>query len=119
MPIVHLCEHIKSDGIPCGSPAMRGLPLCFFHSRTFQPARRRPRRKPLIDFRRRNIVLPELNSHDAVLVALQEIMQAVIEHRVDGERANSLLYGIQTAITALDHHSTVPLLGTPSLPSED
>ena len=27
------CDHLKEDGVPCGSPALRGEKLCFFHHR--------------------------------------------------------------------------------------
>ena len=28
---LRLCAHLKSDGLPCGSPALRGQRLCYFH----------------------------------------------------------------------------------------
>ncbi|HYL13004.1 MAG TPA: hypothetical protein VEV41_08205 [Terriglobales bacterium] len=28
-----ICEHIKNDGIRCGSPALRGRSFCYFHKR--------------------------------------------------------------------------------------
>jgi hypothetical protein len=34
------CEHIKSNGIRCGSPAMRGAKLCFFHHPAAREAHR-------------------------------------------------------------------------------
>ena len=27
------CRHIKTSGGKCGSPALRGQPYCYFHSR--------------------------------------------------------------------------------------
>ena len=30
---IKTCEHIKTDGDPCGSPALRGWPYCHFHQR--------------------------------------------------------------------------------------
>ena len=30
------CRYIKANGIPCGSPALRGKKLCFFHQRDFR-----------------------------------------------------------------------------------
>jgi len=33
------CVHVKPNGLRCGSPAMRGIPFCFFHDRWYnQPA---------------------------------------------------------------------------------
>ena len=27
------CDHLKLDGVPCGSPALRGKKLCYYHHR--------------------------------------------------------------------------------------
>jgi len=40
-----ICTHIKSDGIRCGSPAMRGHSRCYFHLKQFY--REKPRRQPI------------------------------------------------------------------------
>ena len=36
---IPLCQQIKKNGVRCGSPALRGKRLCYFHGRA-------PRRKP-------------------------------------------------------------------------
>ena len=101
MYCVPLCQHIKSDGIRCASPAMRGHNLCYFHSRTVRPARRRLRRNALIDLRRSTgIDLPALDTPDAIVAAIEEIMHAVVEKRVELGRARALLYGLQTIVLA-------------------
>ena len=39
------CRHIKTSGGKCGSPALRGQPYCYFHSRLKErTAASRPRR---------------------------------------------------------------------------
>ncbi len=35
---LRLCGHRKPDGLPCGSPALRGKRLCYFH---LDPEKRR------------------------------------------------------------------------------
>ena len=30
---IPLCGHLKQDGVPCGSPALHGKKLCYFHLR--------------------------------------------------------------------------------------
>ncbi len=42
--MISICTHIKSDGIRCGSPAMRGHSRCYFHLK--QHYRDKPRRQP-------------------------------------------------------------------------
>src|SRR5579864_2557852 len=34
------CEHVKSNGVRCASPALRGEKLCFFHHPTAREAHR-------------------------------------------------------------------------------
>jgi hypothetical protein len=32
-PNIPQCQHIKLNGVRCGSPALRGKDLCYFHNR--------------------------------------------------------------------------------------
>ncbi len=40
------CRHIKLSGGKCGSPALRGKPYCYFHSRMKEHAKRLHRKYP-------------------------------------------------------------------------
>jgi hypothetical protein len=42
MKTINYCRHVKEDGIPCGSPPLRGENYCYFHLRyKGYPLRRR------------------------------------------------------------------------------
>ena len=56
------CRFIKSNGLKCQSPAMRGSQFCYFHGRTRIYVARPRSRKPL--------QLPPLQNHASVHVAL-------------------------------------------------
>ncbi|HLH09096.1 MAG TPA: hypothetical protein VKW78_17800 [Terriglobales bacterium] len=74
MAIIPICIHIKSDGVRCGSPALRGHSRCYFHLRQFY--RDKPRRQPALPpppspsvrHRARNL---ELETADDVLTPQQ------------------------------------------------
>ena len=82
------CLHVKSNGVPCGSPAMRRNPFCFFHDRYYNA--------PTDD------TFPPLEDSNAVQVALMQVLQrlrreALRPGPLDLRLVNSLLYGLQTA----------------------
>ena len=36
---IRVCTHIKVNGVPCGSPALRGEVFCYFHQRMIRGVR--------------------------------------------------------------------------------
>lgn len=82
------CMHVKSNGVRCGSPAMRRNAFCFFHDRWLnQPA---------------DDTFPPLEDSNAVQVALMQVLdrlrrEALRPGPLDLRAVNSLLYGLQTA----------------------
>src|SRR5271163_3096415 len=85
------CRHIKTSGGKCGSPALRGKPYCYFHSRLKQRATRPA--SPYLA-----IELPaSLEDRGAIQLALSEIVTAVADNRIDTRRAGILLYALQIA----------------------
>jgi hypothetical protein len=69
------CRYIKTSGGKCGSPALRGQPYCYFHSR-----------------------LPkEKSTARATQHAVSEVGTALAEHRINARRARTLLYALQIA----------------------
>jgi hypothetical protein len=89
------CSHRKADGVLCGSPALRGQTLCYFHHRGHQ------RREQLARVRRRaetlRLHLPPLDTLWGVQVALAEVIDALAAHRIDPERAGAILFALQQA----------------------
>ena len=81
------CCYVKPRGERCGSPAMRGFDLCYYHDR-YQP-------KPNY----RNI--PCLEDPHSVQCAIQEIIEEMINGLLDYKKAALALYGMQTAAANL------------------
>src|SRR5271165_2427627 len=93
------CNHLKEDGVPCGSPALRGKKLCYYHQRDHK---RRHYAAGVL--RRADILgprLPRMKSHADIQVALYQVMNALVENRVPLRRASARLFDLQQAAMAL------------------
>jgi hypothetical protein len=80
------CIHVKVNGVQCQSPALRNSVRCYFHHQ------HRRMRRDAID-------LSALDSCDARLKALNKILSAMVDHRIDADVARTLVYGIHCAQT--------------------
>lgn len=99
-----LCEHLKANGIYCGSPALRGLRHCYFHHEHYQAlARNRGKAK------RAACALPPLEDANSVQVALMEVSRALLEDRIELKRAALLLYSLQIASANLKRVNFEPV----------
>ncbi len=78
------CAHIHLSGRRCGSPALAGRRLCYFHSRARRPARP-------------NYDLPLLEDATAVQFALTQVVRALQDKALDTKTCALLLYALQTA----------------------
>ncbi len=92
MPIlatIPQCHHIKDDGIRCGSPALRGKDLCYFHLRQ---ARRHPA-----------LYIPPLTNRASIQLVVSDVMRAAFAGGMEDERLRTMLYALQIAISNLPH----------------
>ena len=93
------CQHIKVNGVQCGSPALRRNRFCFFHKQ-YQNERIRL----TADRRRRGtatFVLPVLEDANSIQMAIMQIMQFILTGQIEHKTASLLLYALQTASTNL------------------
>src|SRR5437764_5403601 len=89
------CHHIRVNGVQCGSPALKGRRLCYFHSR--------------VRITRSSTNLPILEDVNAVQHALMQVITALLEGKVDRQIGGLLLYGLQTASANSRHVDFAPL----------
>lgn len=82
-PNIRRCNATKFNGKQCGSPALTGAPYCHFHADASQ--------------RRRAMKVPNLESTTDVQQAITETIRALIEGRIDRQRANSIFFGLRLA----------------------
>jgi hypothetical protein len=89
------CQHIKVNGVQCGSPALRRNRFCFFHKRfhdeSIRLATDQARRSP------GSFMLPLLEDANSIQIALMEVMRLLLARQIDHKTASLLLYALQTA----------------------
>jgi hypothetical protein len=89
------CRHVKTNGTQCGSPALKGKELCFFH------AQNQPREVELyLDGERYSdgsIVLPVFEDAHAIQTVIRQVVQLMLSRRIDRKDAGVLLYALQIA----------------------
>src|SRR5437899_4780384 len=88
------CQHIKTNGTQCGSPALRNCEYCYFHRRW---------RMTTVDLSHSahhvttEFVLPVLEDADSIQITLGQIMRMIVCRQVDTKSAGLLLYALQIA----------------------
>jgi len=121
------CEHIKSNGEFCGSPALRGRNYCYFHlthigrrlraerqSQQSQVSVQTPDANPsassgqALGHQPANLgdvgaalSLPPLEDANSIQIALMQVIDAILHNRLDSKRAGLVLYALQTASSNL------------------
>jgi len=106
------CQHIKVNGVQCGSPALRRNRFCFFHKRyhdqRIRLAADRARRSP------GTFTLPVLEDANSIQIALMEVMSLLLSRQIEHKTASLLLYALQTASTNIhrtqfnpNHHDII------------
>ena len=94
-----ICNFLTPNGHPCGSPALLGKKLCYYHLRDSQ-------REQRVDtaLRRADVLgprLPPMRSHRQIRTALTEVFQALWAGRIADDRAGRILFDLQQATVAL------------------
>jgi hypothetical protein len=98
------CQHIKVNGIQCGSPALRGAKRCYFHNQwreTHINLYSKAHVRGSIDF-------PVLEDANSIQISLMQIMRLVVSGQLDSKTAGLLLYGLQTASNNLSRTTFEP-----------
>jgi hypothetical protein len=105
-PTIARCQHIKVNGVQCGSPALKNRKLCHFHQRwqqgRIQLNANRARRS------RYSLDLPILEDANSIQVALMQGLRLLLTNQVDHKTAALLFYALQTASTNLSRTTLEP-----------
>ena len=105
-PNIARCQHIKVNGVQCGSPALRNRKLCHFHQRwqqgRIQLGANHARRS------RYSLELPILEDANSIQVALMQGLRLLLTNQVDHRTAAFLFYALQTASSNLSRTTFEP-----------
>ncbi len=102
-----LCDHIKPGGTRCGSPALRGLNFCFYHSNMRQSmplttmfieekTDLKPGELPAVVFD-----MPFLEDAASIQIAFMQLIHGVAHFRLDPRRAQIILSALHGAASNL------------------
>lgn len=114
---IPLCHHIKTNGIQCQSPALKGSSYCFFHERLHQSHRNFRSAKTNARGRHReyDLQFDALEDPQSIQFALSRVITDLASGDLRCERASALLYGLQLASSNLRNLSP----RQPSLPRNE
>jgi hypothetical protein len=87
------CQHIKINRTQCGSPAMRGRRLCYFHLHiSALPAFTMGEHRNSSPY-----TIPLLEDAESIQIALMRVTELILTQCIDNKRAGLMLYALQTA----------------------
>ena len=94
-----LCQHIRTNGLRCKSPALDRTTYCYFHNRLHQ---RHAAFRPQGEAARyvisgQHVQLLALEDRESVQTALSVVINALALGQLETRRATALLYGLQLA----------------------
>jgi hypothetical protein len=92
------CQHIKVNGTRCGSPALRQNKSCFYHHQNH------PATVLCYDDTKHaigKINLPVFEDAYSIQTVIREVVQLVLQKRVEPKTASLLLYALQIASSNL------------------
>ena len=92
------CRHIKVNGTQCGSPALRSKNFCFYHHKD--------RPVPVecysdIEYATGEINLPFFEDAHSIQAVIRQVVQMVLQKRLERKTASLLLYALQIASSNL------------------
>jgi len=92
------CRHIKVNGTQCGSPALRNQQFCFYH----QENRPWPVECYADDkYATGTITLPYFEDAHSIQSVIRQVVQMVMQKRIECKTASVLLYALQIASSNL------------------
>jgi len=90
-----VCQHIKTNGTQCGSPALKDNDFCFFHQQcrtvTFNY------RGMYKDYTASEFHLPAFEDVHSVQFTLRQVIELILRHKINEKEAGLLLYALQIA----------------------
>jgi hypothetical protein len=84
------CRHVRTGGVRCMAPALRGRTLCYAHTR-------------IAASKKAGLELPPLEDSSGVALATMQIVQQLLDGKIERKTAAVALYGIQIVASTLNH----------------
>jgi hypothetical protein len=101
------CQHLKVNGVQCGSPALNETTFCYYHIRYHSQALEK-----IENSHEFSLGFPTLEDANSIQVSLAKVMQRLVGQEIDFKSAALMLYALQTAAINLRQTSLEPKLPT-------
>ena len=92
---IRRCQHIKTSGAQCGSPAVKEQEFCYYHQQNRTTAA-----ELYMDGERYadgQIMIPPFEDAHAIQMVLRHIVKLMLQRRIDRKDAGLALYALQIA----------------------
>lgn len=92
---IRRCQHIKTSGAQCGSPALRTEKLCYYHKHNRLAAA-----ELYLDGDRycdSQIMIPPFEDAHSIQMVLRHVVQLMLQKRINPKDAGLMLYALQIA----------------------
>ncbi len=93
------CQHIKTNGTQCGSPAMRDGKFCYHH----QECRAERVTVKGADGKGSEILVPVFEDAHSIQTMVRQVVMLMLEDKIDDRKAGRVLYALQIAGSNLKH----------------
>jgi hypothetical protein len=92
---IRRCRHVKTNGTQCGSPALKGKELCYFHEQNRPvPAELYLDGETYCDGQ---IMLPPFEDAYSIQTVIRQVVRLMLTRRIERKDAGLLLYALQIA----------------------
>lgn len=95
---IRRCQHIKTNGTQCGSPALRNERFCYYHSQS------RPERVKVCEKSAKpggEILFPLLEDAHSIQAMVRQVAMMLLRGAIDSKKAGIVLYALQIASSNL------------------
>jgi len=93
------CQHVKVNGVQCGSPALRNQAHCYFHTRVEQERQAALQNKS----DKHPFAFPVLEDANSIQIELMKVVYMLGAGTVEHKTASLMIYALQTASYNLRH----------------
>ena len=94
--VIPSCQHIKSNGVQCGSPALRTKTFCYFHDPSQSSFTRCARARGFRTVEEMT-EFPILEDAISIQFALMQILRELLKNKLDPKHASLMLFALQIA----------------------
>ena len=99
------CRHIKTNGLPCESPALKDGRFCYYHSKVHTIGA-----EPNLKYGPLQLSVPE--DPASVQLCIARINDAIVTGSIDLKKATSLFHGLRIAAQFIDRKKFFHAAGT-------